>query len=65
MIKTDKPFCLRSSTLNITNVRIWKESLEEEVQPITLNQYVVRDNNLSLMIDNAIPPLRMIKSYVR
>lgn len=64
-VKTDKPFCLRSSTLNITNVRIWKESLEEEVQPITLNQYVVRDNNLSLMIDNAIPPLRMIKSYVR
>ena len=64
-VKCDKHFKLRSSTLNITNVRVWKESIEEENQPITLNQYVVRDNNLALLIDNAIPPLRMVKEYVR
>ena len=64
-VKSNKPFALRASTLNITNVRIWKESIEEEKQPITLNQYVVRDNHLALLIDNAIPPLRMIKEYVR
>jgi hypothetical protein len=39
--------------------------MEEEVQPITLNQYVVRDQDQALMIDNAIPPLRMVKEYVR
>lgn len=58
-------YTLRAGTTNITNVRIWKESMEEEVQPVTLNQYVVRDNDQALLIDNAIPPLRMVKEYVR
>ena len=58
-------FQLRAGTLGITNVRIWSESMEEEVQPVTLNQYVVRDSRHALLIDNAIPPLRMVKEYVR
>jgi hypothetical protein len=62
---TNTIFTLRAGTTNITNVRVWKESMEEEKQPVTLNQYVVRDNDLSLLIDNAIPPLRMVKEYVR
>lgn len=58
-------FQLRAGTLGITNVRVWSESMEEEKQPITLNQYVVRDARYALLIDNAIPPLRMVKEYVR
>jgi hypothetical protein len=56
---------LRSGSLGITNVRIWSESIEEEKQPIVLNQYVVKDSRYALLIDNAIPPLRMVKEYVR
>jgi len=62
---TNTVFTLRAGTTNITNVRVWKESMEEENQPVTLNQYVVRDNDIALLIDNAIPPLRMVKEYVR
>jgi hypothetical protein len=62
---TNTVFTLKAGTTNITNVRVWKESMEEEKQPVTLNQYVVRDNDIALLIDNAIPPLRMVKEYVR
>ena len=56
---------LRSGSLGITNVRVWSESMEEEKQPITINQYVVKDSRYALLIDNAIPPLRMVKEFVR
>jgi hypothetical protein len=56
---------LRAGNTLMTNIRIWKNSMEEEVQPITLNQFVVRDQDQALMIDNAIPPLRMVREYVR
>lgn len=62
---TTTNFTLIGGTIGITNIRIWKESIEEEKQPIILNQYVVRDSHLSLAIDNAIIPLRLVKEYVR
>jgi len=62
---TSTYFELYSGTYNITNLRIWKESIEEEKQPLLLNQYVVRDNDLALLIDNSIPPLRQVREYVR
>ena len=62
---TNTIFTIKAGTTNITNIRVWKESMEEETQPVTLNQYVVRDNDIALLIDNAIPPLRMVKEYVR
>jgi len=58
-------FELRSGTLGITNVRIMSEIIEEEKQALFLNQYVVRESRYGLIIDNAIPPLRMIKEYIR
>lgn len=58
-------FELRAGTFGVTNIRIWNESIEEEKQPITLNQYVVKDSRYALLIDNAIPPLRIVKEYVR
>jgi hypothetical protein len=62
---TNTVWMLRAGNTLITNIRIWKESMEEEVQPVTLNQFVVRDQDQALVIDNAIPPLRMVKEYVR
>jgi hypothetical protein len=62
---TDTIFQLRAGTLYQTNIRIWSESMEEEVQPVTLNQYVVREQDLALLIDNAVNPLRLVKEYVR
>lgn len=58
-------FELRAGTYGSTNIRVWSESIEEEKQPITLNQYVVRESRYALLIDNAIPPLRLVKEYVR
>jgi hypothetical protein len=62
---TNTTFQLLAGTYNSTNLRIWKESIEEEKQALLLNQYVVRDSDQTLLIDNAVPPLRMVKEYVR
>ena len=64
-VKNNNFFELRCGTLAITNVRIMSESIEEEKQPLFLNQYIVKDARYGLIIDNAIPPLRMVKEYVR
>jgi len=56
---------LRAGTINMTNLRIWSQSIEEEKQPLLLNQYIVKDNQYSLLIDNMIPPLRLSKEFVR
>jgi len=64
-INYNNTFELRSGKLGITNVRVWSESIEEEKQPLLLNQYVVKDSRYTLLIDNAIPPLRLIREYVR
>jgi hypothetical protein len=62
---TSTNFSLLGGTYGITNVRVWKETIEEEKQPLILNQYVVRDSHLAIITDNAIPPLRMVREYVR
>lgn len=62
---TDTIFQLRAGTLYQTNIRVWDESMEEEVQPVTLNQYVVREQDIALLIDNSVNPLRLIREYVR
>lgn len=49
----------------LTNVRVWSAPVEEEKQPLVLNQYVVRDSHLARLIDNAVPPLKMPRTYAR
>ena len=56
---------LRAGTINLTNLRIWSETIEEEKQPLLLNQYIVKDNQYCLLIDSMIPPLKLSKEYVR
>jgi hypothetical protein len=62
---TNTPFQLLAGTYNSTNIRIWKESIEEEKQALLLNQYIVRDSDQTILTDNAVIPLRLVKEYVR
>jgi len=49
----------------MTNIRILKELINEENQPLMLNRYTVRDNQYAEMIDNALPPLKMTRGSSR
>jgi hypothetical protein len=62
---TGDSFSLRAGTYASTNIRVMSETIEEEKQALFLNQYIVREARYGLLIDNAIPPLRMIREYVR
>jgi hypothetical protein len=52
---------LLGSSIDLTNIRIFKTPIEEEAHNATLNQYVVRDTQLALLVDNAIPQLKLAK----
>ena len=41
----------------MTNIRVFNTPIEVEQHSNVLNQYVVRDNQLAQVIDNAIPSL--------
>jgi len=44
---------------DLTNIRIWKKPIEEELQELILSQYVVKDTHLTLLLDNASPELML------
>lgn len=48
-----------SSPLRITNIRILNEVIEEEHHSIFLNQNIITDASHAILIDNAIPRLRL------
>ena len=54
---------LRGNMTYMTNIRVFEKVIEYEQHHNILNQYVVRDNQLSLLIDNAIPSLGYQKFY--
>lgn len=54
---------LRGNKTHMTNIRVFENVIEYEQHHNILNQYVVRDNQLSLLIDNAIPSLGYQKFY--
>ena len=51
------PYILKGGKLNITCLRIFDKAIETTEMQNILNQYVVRDNQHALVIDNAIPSL--------
>jgi len=53
----DRPYRLKGGKLKLTNIRLWKKTIEEEQHSNILNQSLVRDAHLALLIDNAIPSL--------
>lgn len=50
-------YTLRANNMYMTNIRIFNTPIEFEQHSNVLNQYVVRDNQLAVIIDNAIPSL--------
>jgi hypothetical protein len=53
----DTNYVLRGGLLKLTNIRLFNTPIEFEQHSNILNQYVVRDNQLALIIDNALPSL--------
>jgi hypothetical protein len=56
-IENGKAWRLLGSSTDLTNIRIWKSPIEEELQELILSQYVVKDTHLTLLLDNATPQL--------
>lgn len=50
-------YTLRFNDMFMTNIRVFNTPIELEQRINVLNQYVVRDNQLATLIDNAIPSL--------
>jgi len=48
---------LRGNKTYMTNIRVFTNVVEYEQHHNVLNQYVVRDNQLAILIDNSIPSL--------
>jgi len=55
----DYSWKLLGSEQDLTNIRIWSEPIEEELQELILSQYVVKDSHLALLLDNASPELML------
>jgi hypothetical protein len=49
------------SPIDLTNIRIFELPIEEESHDAVLNQYVVRDTQLAILVDNAIPQLKLMR----
>jgi len=56
---TAKQWALMPGQMKITNVRMFKKPIESEQRLNILQQYVVRDNQLATIIDNAIPSIQL------
>jgi hypothetical protein len=58
-VVTNVKYELKASVLNITNIRLLSEPIEPEKQSQFLNQNIIKDAHLSIIIDNAIPKLKL------
>lgn len=56
---TNKQYALMPGQLKMTNIRMFKKPIESEQKLNILQQYVVRDNHLATIIDNAIPSIQL------
>lgn len=61
LIDSYAKWSLLSSPINLTNIRIFKSIIEEESRELVLNQYVVKDSHLSILVDNAVIQLKLLK----
>lgn len=52
---------LLGSSIDLTNIRIFNTTIEEESHNSVLNQYVVRDSQYLVLLDNAVPRLKLGK----
>lgn len=56
---TGKGWSLSAAPLHISNIRLFEKVIEEEQHINVLQQYVVRDSDLAILIDNSIPSFRL------
>lgn len=56
---TTTKYEVKNSMLSVTNIRILTETIEEEKQHLWLNQNIIRDGDLAIVVDNAIPRTRI------
>ena len=55
----EKKYQLMPADLDITNIRLFKKIIGTEQHMNILQQYIVRDNQLAHIIDNAIPSINL------
>ncbi len=55
----DFNYSLWTSSLNLTNIRLFDQMIADEAQNIVLNQLIVRDSDMALLIDNSKVILRL------
>ena len=60
-VATDDVWMLTNAPVHLTNLRIFTRCIEEEQQQVVLNQYVVRESHHALIVDNAIPSVKLMK----
>jgi hypothetical protein len=60
-VNSEDNWYLLGSPVDLTNIRIFELPIEEESHDAVLNQYVVRDTQLAILVDNAIPQLKLMR----
>jgi hypothetical protein len=60
-INNNTTWSLLGGHIYLTNIRIFNTTIEEESHELVLNQYVVRDTQLALLIDNAVAQLKLLR----
>ena len=60
--ETNKQYNLHGGYMWMTNIRVFTKTIEAEQHQNVLQQYVVRDSDSSILIDNAIPSI-MLRKY--
>lgn len=55
----DVKFSLMASNLELTNIRVFSKTAEIEKQALILNQNIVQDSQNAIIIDNALPRLKL------
>lgn len=58
----DAGYTLKGADLLFTNLRLFNTSIEEEYHSLILSQYIVKDNHLAHIIDNAVCPLELSRT---
>ena len=58
---TSKKWSLMPGKLSMTNIRLYSKVISKEQHTNMLQQYIVRDNRLCHIIDNAVPSIQLRK----
>jgi hypothetical protein len=56
---SDDNYYLTPSSMDLTNVRLFNKTAETDKQSLILNQNIVKDAQLAIIIDNALPQSKL------